>query len=102
MRSGYGGGLPAVLWAGTDGSAPRSRRRGWTGCRRGADSGRGWGAHGVPVAAPAPPRLTTRCERAKTTSAVVATLITAGAMTSLLTLTFFTSGAARYLVGCAM
>jgi len=55
----------------------------------------------VPVASPAPPRLTSRSERATTTAAVVATLITACAMTSLLTLTMFTSGAARYLGGCA-
>ena len=116
-------GLPAVPWAGNDGSAPRGRRCGWTGGRRGADAGRGWGltsyrrgwtegrreadagrwwgAHGVSVASPAPPRLTSRRARATTTAAVVATLTTACAMTSLLTLTVFTSGAARYLGGCA-
>ena len=88
-------------WAGTDGSAPRGGRRGWTGGQRGTDAGRGWGAHGVPVTAPAPPRLTSHSKRATTTAAVVATLTTAGAMTSLLTLAVFTSGAARYLVGCA-
>jgi len=67
----------------------------------GVNAGRRWGAHGVPVASPAPPRLMSRSERAMTTAAVVATHTTACAMTSLLTLTVFTSGAARYFGGYA-